>query len=113
MTDWETTLQLTSHDPCRTTLEYVGSPTEAGAHKVAYTITTNEDGPRPITSYTDSSGYTFATLEWRSILPDQLQIADGEKQVIGKWLKKAGMGKHSCVVSLIAERFKHFDSQMK
>lgn len=90
MNGW-TTLEFTSPDPCRTSLVNQD-------RKVIYTASTDEplSGGHPVTTYTDASGYVFASLEWRMCLSDNLQIGqDGEKRVVGKWLKKGkgGLGK--------------------
>lgn len=84
MTSW-TKLEITSHDPCRTTLV-----DEHG--KDAYTVTTDESGSNLVTTYKSNSGNTIATLEWHSMVGDKLALNEGEKiQKIPsrKWLKSS------------------------
>lgn len=82
MDNWYT-LELTSVDPCRTTLIDQG-------RKVVYSISTEEPpNERPVTSCVDASGITFANLEWRMYRADKIQLLpDGEKVVVDKWLKE-------------------------
>lgn len=81
MENW-TTLELTSPDTCRTFLVDQD-------RKALYSVKTDEPpNGRPVTSYTYALDYTFASLEWRFLLPDRLQlVADGEESSVKNWLK--------------------------
>ena len=78
--DWEN-LELTSNDPCRTTV--VSSKTST----VAYTASTTLSGSETITSFKDASGHVFATLEWHTYRSDKLALEGQEKEPVNKWLK--------------------------
>lgn len=77
---WEK-LELTSTDPCRTTLI---RPTDGSEQ---YTITTDESGSQPITTYKDSSGSVIATLQWHLYSSDTLTLEGKEPKGLKKWLK--------------------------
>lgn len=98
MKSYDYILELTSHDPCRTTLVYVDYRTDKSQWKTFYTVTTDESGPKPIVSYKNENGIVFATLEWRTGLPDRIQVGSEERILVGKWLKKHGFVKEPCVV---------------
>lgn len=105
MNSWARTLEITSHHPCRTTLAEVDPTNKPGDHKVLYTISTDESGKRPITTYVNASGSVFATLMWRMNLPDKLKIGDdGESKVVGKWLKKEKKGKKAYAPQVLLSR---------
>lgn len=79
----DSTLTFTSTDPCRTTLvDEAGNP--------AYVIYTNEIASTLVTTYADAYGATFATLEWRSYLPDRLKHGVEKPRAVDKWLKTEG-----------------------
>jgi len=77
---WEK-LELTSTDPCRTTL------TRATDGSEQYTVTTDESGSNPVTTYKDSSGGVVATLQWHRYSSDTLILEGREPKGLGKWLK--------------------------
>lgn len=77
---WEK-LELTSTDPCRTTLIL---PTDGSEQ---YAITTDESGSQPITTYKDSSGNVIATLQWHLYSSDKLTLEGKEPKGLRKWLK--------------------------
>lgn len=79
----EEKLDLTSLDPCRTTLVNASNP-----QQVVYSATTDESGSKPITTFVDASGSVIATLEWHLHTNDKLSIRGTEKSDVSKWLQR-------------------------
>ena len=80
--NWEN-FELTSNDPCRTTVVVAKTST------VAYTASTTLSGSDTITSFKDASGHVFATLEWHTYRSDKLALEGQEKEPVNKWLKSS------------------------
>ena len=84
--NWDT-LELTSTDPCRTTIIYKDLSSGSPIEKIIYTARTDERGSRPITVFADRIGRVIAELEWHLRMSDKLSMHGREMKSVGKWLK--------------------------